>query len=93
MKKNSLLSGIMAGVLIIGINSCELDNTNKEHIFDFNILHTNALIDTPLDIAVKGDSLLVNQYFGDKFLVWLSLKDGSLIKTCLLYTSDAADEQ
>lgn len=81
MKKNSLLSGIMAGVLIIGINSCELDNTNKEHIFDFNILHTNALIDTPLDIAVKGDSLLVNQYFGDKFLVWLSLKDGSLIKT------------
>lgn len=47
MKKNSLLSGIMAGVLIIGINSCELDNTNKEHIFDFNILHTNALIDTP----------------------------------------------
>ena len=44
----------MAGVLIIGINSCELDNTNKEHIFDFNILHTNALIGTPLDIAVKG---------------------------------------
>ena len=34
MKKNSLLSGIMAGVLIIGINSCELDNTNKEHIFE-----------------------------------------------------------
>lgn len=80
-KITTLIAVIIIDIVAVVLYGCGSDVKLKEYEMDFNVLSTNTIISIPLDIAVKGDSLLVNQYFGDKFLVWLSLKDGSLIKT------------
>ncbi len=82
--KDFRISSVIVGVITLWISSCQRDQTREIYAMDFNTLSTNTVIGDPLDIIVNGNSMLVNQFNGDKFLVWLSLDNGKLLKTDIL---------
>lgn len=62
-------------------SSCNKNNNAETYTMDFNIVPTEEVFNIVLNIATKGDTLLVNQFSGDHFLNWVSLKNGELLKS------------
>ena len=73
---------IISVCVFFSLTGCKHDKESFAYVdMDFEIISTNETLGILLDLRVKGDTLLTNQFSGDKFLNWFSLKDGSLIKS------------
>lgn len=74
---------IFTGIFIIP--GCQFNNTNAESECNitFDSIRIDAIVGLPLDLNLKGDTLLVNQFYGDEFLSWISLSDGKVIKSSI----------
>lgn len=87
MKKliNRLFVAVMAAGYIISFGACkgEKQYEPKEYTVDFDVIPTDEAIGIILDLNIKGDTLLVNQFSGDYFLNWISLEDGKLLHSAL----------
>lgn len=59
------------------------DQDAAEKHVDFKTIETDALIGSPIDLIAQNDTLLINQFGTQEFLMWLSTEDGSVIKTDL----------
>lgn len=76
-----ILSSLFCVVSCIVLSNCNKEDKTKTFYMDFETVHTNEVFSIVLDVATKGDTLLVNQFSGDNFLNWLSLKNGECLKS------------
>lgn len=70
-----------AGTAIIP--GCKPQNTTDEYDIAFDSIRIDSVVGLLLDLNLKGDTMLVNQFYGDEFLSWISLSDGKLIKSAI----------
>lgn len=76
-----ILSSLFCVVSCIVLSNCNKEDKTKTFYMDFETVHTNEVFSIVLDVATKGDTLLVNQFSGDHLLNWLSLKNGECLKS------------
>lgn len=79
---SATLIGIFLSTGIGTLTSCKQNKevAIEEKQLDFKTIETEAVIGSPVNLIEIGDTLLVNHYGGNEFLVWLSKKDGSVVK-------------
>ena len=80
---SATLIGIFLSTSVGILTSCNQSKEAaiEEKQLDFKTIETEAVIGSPVNLIDKGDTLLVNHYGGNEFLVWLTKKDGSVVKT------------
>lgn len=82
MKKgNLLITDAIICIISLIINGCSQEKHSMEWNMDFETIDTNCIIGKPLDVIINGESMLVNQFNGDKYLTWFSLNNGNVFKT------------
>ncbi|MDE5664646.1 MAG: TolB-like 6-bladed beta-propeller domain-containing protein [Duncaniella sp.] len=72
---------LFAGTAIIP--GCKSRNTIVEYDITFDSIRIDSVVGLLLDLNLNGDTILVNQFYGDEFLTWISLSDGKVIKSSI----------
>lgn len=66
------------------MSSCRPQNATDEKVaVAFETVKIDSVVGIVLDLNCKGDSLLINQFNGEKFLSWFSLENGKILKTAI----------
>lgn len=79
--RNFLASCVIVYIITLICNSCSQEKHSIEWNMDFETIDAHYIIGSPLDVIIKGESMLVNQFNGDKYLTWFSLNNGNVFKT------------
>ena len=81
MRRISVIKfAILAVISVLG-GCSQREKAPDERQLSFNVIETEAVMGAPVNLIISGDTLLVNHYGGNEFMVWLSEKDGSIIKS------------
>lgn len=76
--------GILLLAAIPVISGCQSNSsTIAEYTVEFDSIRMDGIVGLPLDLILKNDTLLVNQFYGNEFFTWVSLPDGKLLNTAI----------
>jgi len=78
---NFFVPSAIISIITLICNGCSHEKHSIEYNMDFKTIDTHHIIGNPLDVIIKGESMLVNQFNGDKYLTWFSLNNGNVLKT------------
>lgn len=78
--RNFLLPSVTVCIITLICNGCRHEKQSLEYAMDFEAIDTHHIIGIPLDVVIDGESMLVNQFSGDKYLTWFSLSNGNVLQ-------------